>query len=73
MRSLSPEIDCLVFYSVTATMKLYIVIYETVMRETQKVILFLTSKAITRGKMETTAKTTKCFLERMNRKRDKEY
>lgn len=27
-------------------------------------------KTITRGKMETTAMTTKCFLERMNRNLD---
>lgn len=54
----------------TATIKLYILIYETVMRETQKNDMILDFKAITRGKMETTAKTTKCFLERMNRERD---
>ena len=40
------------------------------LRETQKNDMILDIKAITRGKMETTATTTKCFLERINRKRD---
>ena len=70
MRSLSPEVDWLIISFSDSNNKIINSYMRQLLRETQKNDMILDIKAITRGKMETTATTTKCFLERMNRKRD---
>ena len=70
MRSLSPEVDWLIISFSDSNNKIINSYMRQLLRETQKNDMIIDIKAITRGKMETTATTTKCFLERMNRKRD---
>lgn len=70
MRSLSPEVDWPIISFRDSNNKIIDSYMRQLLRETQKNDMILDIKAITRGKMETTATTTKCFLERINRKRD---
>ena len=70
MRSLSPEVDWPIISFRDSNNKIIDSYMRQLLRETQKNDMILDIKAITRGKMETTATTAKCFLERINRKRD---
>ena len=70
MRSLSPEVDWPIISFSDSNNKIIDSYMRQLLRETQKNDMILDIKAITRGKMETTATTAKCFLERINRKRD---